>query len=333
MGEASSDTAEARAGQGGALPAALRDGVVDGVRHVLRIGSGRPHAVIVALTHGNETCGLAAQRAVIAARDRLLRGTVTLIAANVAGHARRDPAAPQAGRFVEADMNRLWSPEGLAGDSIEARRARQIAPLCRQADLLIDLHSMATAGPRLLMFHPSPAALALLPGLPADHHRIRFAAALHDGRLLIEQPGLLGNPACAAFVVECGPHRARSTAAQARRITLALLAAAGLLPPAPPAAPRRRCLDVAAVAMLRAGSDDFRFRRPPQALQIFAQGETIADDGGTPVIAPFAPTALLLPRLRPLRGQEAGILGRLASADCPASGSVESSRPQKGAPP
>jgi predicted deacylase len=296
------------------LPRALLDGV-DGIAQAVRLDSGAPgpDAVVVALLHGNETCGLAALRAVLAARHSLIGGRVTLVAANVDGFALRTAANPQAGRFVEEDMNRLWSEARLAGlgaDTVEMRRARELAPLCREADLLIDLHSMATQGPRLLMFHDTPAARRLLPGLPRDHHRIRFARPLHEGRLLIEQPGLLGNPRRAGFVVECGPHRSRASAAYARRFVLAALGAAGILPPAPLPATRGDFLDVLAVEMLHARTDMFRFIRPPEALQLFAQGETIAEDGDRTIVAPFAQTVLLLPRARPRRGQEAGLLGR-----------------------
>jgi hypothetical protein len=189
------------------------------------------------------------------------------------------------------------------------RRAREIALLCQEADLLIDLHSMATPGPRLVMFHDTPMARQLLPGLPHDHHRIRFARPLHEGRLLIEQPGLLGDPRRAGFVVECGPHRARASAAYARRFVLAALGAAGILRPVALPAARGRFLDVLAVEMLHAQTDMFRFLKPPEALQLFAQGEPIAVDGDRRIIAPFAQTVLLLPRARPRRGQEAGLLG------------------------
>lgn len=295
------------------LPRALREGA-GGVAHAVRIDSGRPgpHAVLVALLHGNETCGLAALRAVLARRDALLRGSVTLIAANVAGYACRAADQPQAGRFVEEDMNRLWSEARLAGlgdDTVELRRAREIAPLCRAADLVIDLHSMATPGPRLLMFHDTPAARRLLPHLPADHCRIRFDRPLHDGRLLIEQPGLLGDPDRAAFVVECGPHRARASSAYAARFALAALGAAGLLPPMPKQPARGPLIDVRAMEMLRAGSDSFGYLRPPEALQVFAQGDPIARDGDRLVTAPFPRTVLILPRARPPRGHEAGMLG------------------------
>ncbi|MBL8702225.1 MAG: succinylglutamate desuccinylase/aspartoacylase family protein [Alphaproteobacteria bacterium] len=316
----SGQDAPSAAGLRGRIPAALRDGVVEGVEQAMRIDSGRPgpHAVIVAIIHGNETCGLSAIRSVLAERDAILRGRITMIAANVAGHARRVPGQPQAGRFAEEDMNRLWSAARLAGDgadTVESRRARAIAPLCRQADLLIDLHSMATAGPRLLMFHDTPAARALLPALPHDHHRVRFAHPVHDGRLLIEQPGLLGEPTRAGFVVECGRHDRPGTDAYARRITHALLAAAGMLPPpATPGGRRPRGRDVIAVEMIRAESDGFRFLRPPEALQRFDKGEVIAEDGARRILAPFAPTYLLLPRLRPRSGGEAGILARDAAA-------------------
>ena len=83
----------------------------------------------------------------------------------------------------------------------------------------------------------------------------------------------------------------------------------GILPAAPQRAPARRFLDVRAVEMLRATSDTFRFLRPPLALQRFRQGEPIAEDGERLIRAPFPRTVLLLPRPRPPRGGEAGLLG------------------------
>lgn len=298
------------------LPPALRNAQVDGIRCALRLDSGRPgpHAVVVALLHGNEICGLGAIRAVLARRASLLCGRLTLLAANPEGFRARRPDQPQAGRFVEEDMNRLWSPDRLGGggpDSIEMRRAREIAPLFADADLVLDLHSMATPGPRLLMFHDTPAAREILAALPADAHRIRFGGPLHDGRLLVEQPMLLGDPRRAAFVVECGQHRTAAASAYAARVTLAALSAIGVLAHTDTPATRRRGLDLKATRMLRAGTDAFRFLDPPVALRVFARGTPIAEDGSRVIRAPFARTALLLARARPRRGGEAGLLAEL----------------------
>jgi predicted deacylase len=300
------------------LPRALRAAQVDGVKAVLRLDSGMPgpHAVVVALLHGNETCGLGAIRAVLAREAELLRGRVTLIAANPAGFRARRPDEPQAGRFLDEDMNRLWSADRLAGagaDTIEMRRAREIASLFGDADLVVDLHSMATPGPRLLMFHDTPGARAVLPALPADAHRIRFVSPLHEGRLLVEQPALLGDPRRAAFVVECGAHRAPAASTYAARVALAALGGIGMLAKPARQPRRRKGLDLVAVQMLRAGTDSFRFLDPPIALRVYEPGAPIAEDGARVIRAPFSPTVLMLARARPRRGGEAGLLGHPAT--------------------
>ncbi|MCC7426323.1 MAG: succinylglutamate desuccinylase/aspartoacylase family protein [Alphaproteobacteria bacterium] len=283
-----------------------------GVPHVLRIDTGRagPHLVVNALTHGNEVCGLAALRAVLRRRKALLRGVVTLVAANPAAHRRHDPAMPQSGRFIDEDLNRLWARARLRGPehNAELDRARALAPIYRSADILLDIHSMATGGPPLLMFHPTRAADRLLARLPRDHHRIRFAAPIHTGRLLVEQPGLLGRQDKAAFVVECGRHGTRATDAYAVRITLALLRAAGMLRARASGPVRGVWQDVTALRMVRARSDAFRFGRPLAGFERVAEGEIYAHDGMRPLRAPFGPCILLLPRLAPKRGGEAVIL-------------------------
>jgi predicted deacylase len=298
------------------LPRALLDARIDDIPAALRLDSGRPgpHAVIVALLHGNETCGLGGLRAVLAHSKDLVRGRVTLLVANPDGFRARRSGEPQAGRFIDEDMNRLWSANRLAGagaDTNEVRRARQIEKLFRDADLVIDLHSMATPGPRLLMFHDTPAARTILPALPADAHRIRFVEPLHAGRLLVEQPALLGDPRRAAFVVECGPHRAPAASAYAARVTLAALGAAGVLPPRPVRANQNEALDLVATRMLRAETGDFRFLDPPLALRLFERGAPVATDGTQLIRAPFSPTALLLARSRPACGGEAGLIGHV----------------------
>ena len=89
-----------------------------------------PHAMIVALVHGNETCGAIALDYLLRKGVRPLHGRLTLCFANTDAFERHDQEKPGAARFVDEDMNRLWDPATLAGpgDSSELRRARALAP-------------------------------------------------------------------------------------------------------------------------------------------------------------------------------------------------------------
>src|SRR5690606_12749117 len=83
-----------------------------------------------------------------------VRGSLILAFANVRAYRTFDPAEPLASRFLDEDMNRLWSPDLLDRPvrSVERERARALRPFLDASDLLLDLHSMQ---------HPTePLALA-----------------------------------------------------------------------------------------------------------------------------------------------------------------------------
>ncbi len=108
-----------------------------GLPYVTRFDSGRPgpHAVINALTHGNELCGAIALDFLFKQQVRPTRGVMTLSFANIAAFQRFDPREPDGSRFVDEDFNRLWDKATLDGarQSTELTRARQLRPLIDQA--------------------------------------------------------------------------------------------------------------------------------------------------------------------------------------------------------
>ena len=67
-----------------------------------------------------------------------------------------DPENPTASRYVDEDFNRLWTTEVLDGnrDSVELRRARELRPIVDTVDFLLDIHSMQTVTPPLMMAGP-----------------------------------------------------------------------------------------------------------------------------------------------------------------------------------
>ena len=115
---------------------------------VWHFDSGVPgkRVMLSALVHGNELCGAWALKDALAAGLRPRRGSLTLAFCNLAAFDRFDPANYAPARFVDEDMNRVWSDDKLAQPiSQERRRAAAIRPWVAQADWLLDFHSMSNS--------------------------------------------------------------------------------------------------------------------------------------------------------------------------------------------
>ncbi|MBC7801042.1 MAG: succinylglutamate desuccinylase/aspartoacylase family protein, partial [Gemmatimonadaceae bacterium] len=201
-----------------------------GVRGFTTFGSGvpGPHVAVIALLHGNEYAG-----AIVL--DRLLRqgvrpvcGQLTFGFANIAAFARFDPAQPTASRFLDEDMNRLWSPAVLDGPrrSVELDRARDLRPLIETVDVLLDLHSMLWPSEPLILSGPSVQgrALAMRLGVPG----LVVSDSGHAmGPRLIDFPHFTGG-AAAACRVEAGQHWQPPTVDVTAACVAAVLREAGL---------------------------------------------------------------------------------------------------------
>lgn len=125
-----------------------------GVDYVTTFDSGNPgyHVMITAVTHGNELCGALTLDHFFKHNVRPIAGKITFAFANYQAYQTFDAAKPSASRFVDEDMNRVWSDEVLNGprDTVETLRARDLRPILDQADMLLDIHSMQ---------HPTPALM------------------------------------------------------------------------------------------------------------------------------------------------------------------------------
>src|SRR5919106_5171307 len=112
-----------------------------------------PHVVITALVHGNELCGAFALLRLLEREVRPCHGRLSLAFVHLAAFDAFDPSSPKASRYLDEDLNRVWSPATLDGSrrSRELDRAREIRPLIERADFLLDIHSMQTAAPPLLL--------------------------------------------------------------------------------------------------------------------------------------------------------------------------------------
>ncbi|MGO8865442.1 MAG: succinylglutamate desuccinylase/aspartoacylase family protein [Alphaproteobacteria bacterium] len=281
-----------------------------------------PHVLMTALMHGNEACGAAALDRLLAAALAPSRGTLTLAFANVAAYARIDPKRPDQGRFVDEDMNRLWSKDKLDGPqgSVELARARALRPLADAADYLLDLHSMMDGTAALALSGAAAKGLHLARrvGYPATV----VADAGHAGGVRLRDYDGFGAATGekAALLVECGQHFDAASAAVAFEAALRFLAALDMLDPAVAAEhlssgplPPQRFIEVTHVVTI--ASDDFAFARPCRSLETIAEvGTLIARDGVREVRTPYDDCVPIMPARTLKPGLTAVRLGRVVAS-------------------
>ncbi len=287
-----------------------------GTEGVWHFDSGRPgrSVLLTALVHGNELCGAWALRGLLEAGLRPQQGRLTLAFCNLAAFDTFDPARPDASRFVEEDLNRQWSPERLAtSTSLERRRARELLPFVRQADWLLDLHSMHEPGEPLLLAGLQPRNLELSRRLGAPAHVV-IDEGHRDGTRLRDHGRFGGADGDAAatrsLLVECGWHGALASRTVACDMTVRFLGESGAVADDALAAalPGWRQPDAGERWVLRvtggvtARSPRFRFLADYQGLELIpAAGTAIADNDGDPVVTPYDDCVLVMPSVRQAR--------------------------------
>ena len=276
-----------------------------------------PHALITALVHGNELSGAHALIALHDAGIRPVRGRLSLAFVNVQAFETFDPARPKASRYLDQDLNRVWSAEVLDSprQSRELARARELRPLIGRADQLLDLHSMQLASQPLLLAGTleKGRALARQVGFPATI----VADAGHRNGARMRDFGAFADPAqpAAAILLEAGAHWARASIDVAITTCRQFLAALELVDPAqldrlgpPPAATPQRLIEVSHAITVRR---EFRYVRDFRGLDLVPEaGTVIAYDGDQPVRTPYPDCILVMPSRRLSPGLTAVRLGR-----------------------
>ncbi|NKB48398.1 MAG: succinylglutamate desuccinylase [Alphaproteobacteria bacterium] len=291
-----------------------------GVPYVTTFDSGKigPHAMICAIIHGNELCGAIALDQLFQRDIRPQRGRFTLVFANPDAYDQFDPTHPTASRFVDEDLNRVWSPEVLAGSraSLELERARALRPIVDTVDTLLDLHSMQSNGAPLILSGPSTKGRNLAATLASP--AVIVADSGHSAGTRLRDYGAFSDPDDGrnALLVECGQHWRADTAAVAVDTAYRFLvrlgmvdlddAASHLLPA--PAVPER-WIDV--TDAINMNHDDCRFSDDYAGLQVIpAAGTLIAMDGDREIRTPYDDCVLVMPARRLAPGQTAVRLGR-----------------------
>lgn len=206
---------------------------------VWHFDSGVPgkRVMLSALVHGNELCGAWALKDALGAGLRPRRGSLTLAFCNLAAFDRFDPANYAPARFVDEDMNRVWSDDKLAQPiSQERRRAAAIQPWVAQADWLLDFHSMSNSDVPLQLtgMEQRNIDLALSLGNPATI----IADAGHAAGVRMRDYGRFGEAGdngTRSLLIECGFHGAPEARGVALDQMARFLVAAGTVDEADPA--------------------------------------------------------------------------------------------------
>ena len=186
-----------------------------GVEYVHQFDSGKPgpHVMISAVVHGNELCGAIAVDHLLKNEARPLHGKLTMAFMNVEAFLRFDPENPTESRYVDEDFNRLWNTEVLDGNrnSVELRRARELRPIVDTVDFLLDIHSMQTVTPPLMMAGPLSKGrrFAEQIGIPET---VITDSGHKAGRRMRDYEGFSDPDSPKnALLVECGQHWEKSS--------------------------------------------------------------------------------------------------------------------------
>jgi predicted deacylase len=281
-------------------------------------GHAGPHAMICAIVHGNELCGAIALDRLLQAEFRPRRGRLTVVFANPQAYARFDPERPAASRFIDEDMNRVWSPDVLtsARSSVELARARALRPLIDTVDSLLDLHSMQSDCLPLILAGPSHKGRTLAAGL-ASPALIVADDGHAGGTRLRDYAGFSapGDPRN-ALLAECGQHWRAETAAIAGDIAYRFLVEHGMADQddaAPHLLPAQPVPDqwIEVTEAIGVATDRCRFTGDYQGLEVIpAAGTVIAVDGDQEIQTPYDNCVLVMPARRLAPGQTAVRLGR-----------------------
>jgi predicted deacylase len=275
-------------------------------------GEPGPHLVVSALVHGNEIAGAIALDKLLRQEVRPSAGRLTLLFANLDAFGRFDPDDPTASRFLEEDLNRLWSPETLEGPrrSAELRRARALRPVLDAADVLLDLHSMLWPSDPLFLVggNPGSAELACSLGRP----ELVVADAGHEaGRRMIDYGPFATDAARRGLLLEAGWHWQRDTVRLTEQVVRRVMAALGIVPGAVADDPPGRLARVTRTVTAR--SQDFAFIRPWRGGEVVPHRNTlVALDGEEEIRTPHDDCLLVMPSLVTLPGHTAVRMARFA---------------------
>ncbi len=276
--------------------------------HSFDSGIAGPHAMVMALSHGNEVSGAIAVDALLRMKLRPLKGRITLGFSNVEAYRKFDRNNVDATRFIDEDMNRVWSESRLdsSDETLELRRARELRPIIDDVDYLLDIHSMHEESPPMMMCGPLEKGIRFASqiGLPAH---IIADAGHPNGKRMRDYGGFgdIDSPKN-SLLIETGQHFSSRSRDVALDTACRFLAATGvadimglshfLTQPFPV---KQRLLQVTQPVVAQTMS--FEFARNFHGLELIERaGTVIAKDGDVEISTPYDNCVIVQPSLRHL---------------------------------
>jgi predicted deacylase len=269
-----------------------------------------PFTVVTALIHGNEICGpWAVQELIenIQTRKAVLKqGKLCLILCNLAAFDRFNANDLHASRFVDEDMNRVWSTDKLQNASTQERkRANELLPFVTQADYLLDVHSMHDPGDPLLLTGLSSRDFEFTQKLRVPGHIIIDAGHSEGVRLRDFKTETT------ALLVECGFHLAPSSKLVAKQSVARFLMATGQLQDGmfdqswglrELESSTFLAKEVAVTHAIVAKTNEMKFKEEWHNMQTLPkEGQLLAVDGNMIFRTPYDNCTLIMPSLKQLR--------------------------------
>lgn len=291
-----------------------------GIPHTLSFDSGRPgpHAAICGLIHGNEICGAVALSHLLEGDVRPAHGKLSIVFANTEAYSTFDPENPNAARFIDEDMNRLWAPAAVFEHerfNVERARVHVLRPLIDSVDTLLDLHSMQADTTPLYLAGTTAKGRRFAHSLGGTATIVCDAGHANGVRMRDYGPFNDDDANQTSLLVECGQHWRRKTADMAIDtayrflLRLEMISADTAAPHLLPATPPDRWIEVTDVFIPR--TDRARFTAPFKGMEVIADaGTVIAHDGHDAIETPYDDCVLIMPARRLLKNQTGVRLGR-----------------------
>lgn len=292
-----------------------------GISFAHRLDSGKPgpHLLITAVVHGNEPAGAIALDRLLSENFRPARGVLTLAFANPDAYASFDVENPRASRWVEEDLNRVWSNDILGASrlrSADADRAAQLRPLLDAADYLLDLHTTQHPNEPLVLTGPLERSQRFARSVGLADLVVIDRGHAQGGRMRDFQG--FGDPASTktALLIECGQHWAASSVMVAHAACLRMMERLKMLAAdfnagdaAPLPSEPTRFVEITTPITIK---QEFVFALPLRGGEILPKaGTVIGHDGGEPVVTPHDDCVIIMPSQRLWAGLTAVRLGRL----------------------
>jgi uncharacterized protein len=276
---------------------------------IITIDSGNPGKTLTIMggVHGNEPCGPAALRGLLArfASDKsdklqLTTGKLQLIFANLAAMAINE-------RKTQMDLNRAFRPQSwLTPDeasSYERQRAVQLMPYLAESDALLDIHSSMTekSTPFIICEPHSFPVAEMLPFSIRSYGWDKIEPGGTD--YFVNKSGGMG------ICIECGYHLDSEAPKRALTSALLFLKFFGAIPEDAAQANQKRQTVINAYDIYFSEAD-FKRARIFADFEPLKAGDLIGTDGGEAVLA-SDDCLIIFPTDRNKPGEEGFILGRI----------------------